>query len=77
MKKTMLVLLGVGALDSVMAQTTPTNLIVNGDFAQNSCNQDWCIYNTVDAVQGWIPEPEIEIGYGAVYSDALTTERVL
>jgi hypothetical protein len=50
MKKTMLVLLGVGALDSVMAQTTPTNLIVNGDFAQNSCNQDWCIYNTVDAV---------------------------
>lgn len=33
MKKTMLVLLGVGALDSVMAQTTPTNLIVNGDFS--------------------------------------------
>jgi hypothetical protein len=80
MKKTMLVLLGVGALDLAMAHTTPTNLVTNGDFSQNTCLKDYCFFNTQDAVQNWIPDPEIEIGYGYLYSDAFTTgskERVL
>ena len=50
----MIVLIGMGALEGVSAQGQP-NLIVNGDFSQSSCYQDWCIYNTPNAVKGWIP----------------------
>ena len=82
MKKTMLVLLGVGALDSAMGQSIPptdlvNNLVSNGDFSQNICKADFCIYNTQNSVANWIPEPELEIGYGSIYSNDLTKERVL
>lgn len=77
MKKTMLVLMGMGALNGVMATDSSTNLVYNGDFSQSDCYADWCIYNTANSVRGWCPEPEIEVGYGSVYSNYLTNERVL
>jgi len=74
----MMAVLAMSALNGVMATNTSPELIVNGDFSQNSCTQDWCIYNnsTPNAVQGWVADPEIEVGYGQVYSDYLQKERV-
>lgn len=46
-------------------------------YAQSDCYQDWCIFNTPNAVRNWIPQPEIEVGYGSVYSNFLGKERVL
>lgn len=60
-----------------MATDSSTNLVFNGDFSQSDCNSDWCIFNQPNAVRGWCPEPEIEVGYGSVYSNFLTNERVL
>ena len=37
MKKTMLVLMGMDALNGVMATDSPANLVVDGDFSQSDC----------------------------------------
>ncbi len=73
----MLVLMGMSALNGVIATDLPPNLVANGDFSQSDCNSNWCIFNTPNAVRNWIPEPEIEVGYGSVYSIHLKNERVL
>jgi hypothetical protein len=52
-------------------------LIVNGNFAQNDCSRDWCIFNGPNCVKGWNPKPEIEIGFGKVYNSHLGNERVI
>ncbi len=51
--------MGISALDSVSAQTTGKELLVNGNFADNDCRQDWCFFKQANQVRGWIPDPEI------------------
>jgi len=55
------------------------NLVVNGDFEQTQCAYSWCIWNAQsvgNSVPGWTPSPEIEIGKGTVYNNALGTSWV-
>ena len=58
------------------SQTSP-NLIENGDFSNSSCKSNRCIFTTKDSVKGWIPEPEIEVGDGNIYSDFIKNEKVV
>ncbi len=71
MKKALILMMVIVALVGVSAAQLSQNLIVNGDFSQNTCTQDYCIYLDSTSVPGWAPEPELEIGYGRVYSDLL------
>ena len=79
MKKALVFVVGVSALDTVASRSLrydhDYNLLINGDFEQNKCprEQQWCIYhtNTPDAVTGWIADPDIEVGYGTVYNKRL------
>lgn len=52
----MMTILAMGAFTEIMAQQ---NLIVNGDFSDNTCpdNQGFCIYNQVGQLKGWTPDP--------------------
>lgn len=59
MKKTMVFLMGLGALSTATASNSPQNLIVNGNFNDSPCTDEFCIYNTPNTVPGWIPSPEI------------------
>lgn len=77
MKKAMFMMLAMGAVNEVSATESIPELIRNGDFAINECTQEWCISNQSNYVQGWIPDPELEVGYGHVYSDVVNNERVL
>jgi hypothetical protein len=50
------------------------NYIVNGDFEQNKCPNDCCVWSDKsgdDLVYGWIPNPEIEVGRGYFYNKIL------
>lgn len=71
MKKAIMFLMAMGAFDSVMATGSSQNLIVNGNFSENDCRNDWCIFKGQNNVRGWIPEPEVEIGFGHVYNSNL------
>lgn len=57
--------------------TTSPNLIVNGNFSKSLCTVRWCIFKTNGTVEGWIPDPEIEVGDGNVYSEFITNEKVV
>lgn len=59
MKKTIMLFLAVSALENVEAQKNGRELIINGNFANNDCSEDWCIFNTPISVRGWTPKPEI------------------
>ena len=59
MKKAMMFLLAMGAFNGVSATNTSQNLIVNGNFAENECRNDYCIFSGSKSVKGWIPDPEI------------------
>jgi hypothetical protein len=78
-KALMLLLLAICVLNTAVANNTGQNLIVNGDFTQNSCRQPICIYNSrqPNALKGWIPEPNIEIGWGSLYNKNIGRTRVL
>jgi hypothetical protein len=71
-----LLLLLAFVLGIAHSQTSP-NLIVNGNFSNSLCKSNWCIFRTKDSVKGWIPDPEIEIGNGNVYSDFIKNEKVV
>lgn len=84
MKKALVLLAGMSALDTATANSslrfeTDANLLTNGDFEQTVCKQDWCIFDskTPNAVTGWTPDPQIEVGYGTVYNDNLGNDRVV
>lgn len=63
--------------DKVFAQIdSSVNLIKNGNFKDNKCYVDWCLYtaaNYANEVQGWIPDDELEIGYGRIYSNFMAS----
>ena len=78
MKKAMMLLMGLGALDTATAQTPVAgDLIVNGNFSTNGCHPEFCFSCDSNFVRGWIPEPELEIGFGSYYNKYLQKERVL
>jgi hypothetical protein len=77
MKKALIFVLGLGALDTVTANGINQNFIVNGRFTQSECRADACIFNKAEEVVGWIPEPEIEVGSGYIYNTNLGNERVV
>jgi hypothetical protein len=55
------------------------NLITNPNFEKNPCTGNSCTYkdNQPNVVEGWIPDAELEIGYGSIYNKFLGDERVL
>lgn len=58
-----------------IVMSVKVDFVTNGDFASNVCSKAYCIWNTTtyksSYVQGWFPEPEIEVGVGSYYSDSL------
>ena len=77
MKKALIFVLGLGALDTVTANGINQNFIVNGRFTQSEGRADTCIFNKAEEVVGWITEHEIEVGYGYIYNTNLGNERVV
>jgi hypothetical protein len=78
MKKAMILLAGLGALDTANAQSSATanlmnagNIVNNGNFAITSCTSEVCISNDRNLVKEWIPDPDIEIGFGSTYNKYL------
>ena len=55
------------------------NLIANPDFEKNPCTEHWCHYNShrPNVVEGWIPDTDLEVGYGSIYNQFLDEKRVL
>ena len=79
MKKILMVLIVICALNTAVANSKGENLIVNGDFTENLCGQPICFYNSnqPNGLKGWIPEPDIEIGWGWLYNKNIGRVRVL
>ena len=47
-------------------------MIVNGDFEDTKCSNEFCIYfkSTIkDNLPGWIPSPELEVGKETLYNE--------
>jgi len=79
MKFAILPLLALAAKGCTL-DLSQANLLKNSQFDQNKCEEPWCLYskdNYHNEVQAWLPDPELEIGHGSVYSGYLTNERVL
>ena len=58
MKKAMMLLMGLSALDTATAQTPfAGELIVNGNFSTNCSHPEMCLSSDPNLVRGWTPEP--------------------
>jgi hypothetical protein len=66
-------------LIGMTSSQNPSELIINGNFSQNTCpkSKPICFFKTNNSVTGWSPDPEIELVYGSVYSEFLGNERVI
>jgi hypothetical protein len=78
MKNTHALLLILALAGTVFANN---NLLLNGDFSNNDCSHDSCVYNAnsfiSNCVDGWAPQQQFELGYGSSYCDYLTKEPVV
>ena len=66
-------MLAMTASSTYIQPTQTTNYVVNGDFKDNTCPNNFCIWDqttfTPNNVPGWRPVPEIEIGKGSIYNN--------
>lgn len=68
------------AMEVFSTVSVAVNLVKNGDLSKSKCVKDWCMYTNTgysNEVDGWVPDGELEIGYGRIYSNYLGAERVL
>ncbi len=51
------------------------DLMVDGGFEQTKCALAWCGWNKYnfrqEYVPAWIPQPQIEVGRGTVYTNVM------
>lgn len=53
------------------------NLVANGDFSKSSCSAISCLFDGNTLVENWTADSPLEIGFGYLYNDLLSYERVI
>ena len=53
------------------------NLVANGNFSKSSCSALSCLFDGNTLVESWTADSPLEIGFGYLYNDLLSYERVI